>query len=302
MSPIIKKTGGEKFTLPGKYLLFILSLVAVALIMITSATDIMNSRAFTSLESALYPFQRGLANAGAWLIRRKIEIGNIRSLQAENEELKRQIDALTTENIYLQQDEYELTNLRRLYELDAQYQNFEKTGARIIAKDGSNWYQSFIIDKGTDDGIAVDMNVIAGSGLVGRVNAVGSNWARVQSIISDNAAVSGTLLSSSDNLIVTGSLELYKNGRIAWSKLVDPTDRVAIGDKIVTSNISDKFLPGILIGYVSDIKPDANNLTKSGELIPAASFEHLDEVLVILTMKQELSEESTGIEDEEEAP
>ena len=294
MSPIIKKNTGVRFKIPGKYLLFILSILSVALILATSITDIAQNRVFTSVETALAPFERGLAMAGEWLMDRREIIGDIRSLQAENEELKRQIEALTTENIYLQQDEYELMNLRELYELDAEYQSFEKTAAKVIAKDAGNWYHSFLIDKGTDDGLEVDMNVIAGSGLVGRISATGTNWSRVQAIISDDAAVSGKVLSASENLIVSGSLELYRDGKISWSKLVDPGDKVSVGDKIVTSDISDKFLPGILIGYISSIEQDPNNLTKSGEMTPAASFDHLSEVLVILTMKQELSDEVPG--------
>ena len=54
----------------------------------------------------------------------------------------------------------------------------------------------------------------------------------------------------------------------------------------MTSNISDKYLPGILIGYISSINKDANNLTKSGYITPAVDFEHLEEVLVILEQKQ----------------
>jgi rod shape-determining protein MreC len=129
------------------------------------------------------------------------------------------------------------------------------------------------------------MNVIAGGGLVGRVIDVGPDWAKVQSIIADNSSVSGMVLSSSDNLIVSGDLEKYRNGYISFSKLVDAVDRVKIGDKIVTSNISDKYLPGILIGYISTIDDDSNNLTKSGTLTPAVDFEHMNEVLVLLELK-----------------
>ncbi|MBR4529973.1 MAG: rod shape-determining protein MreC [Lachnospiraceae bacterium] len=283
------------FSIPGKYLLFILSVLSVALILVTSATDVMDHISFTALETALMPLERGLANTNRWLSDKSVMIGNIRTLQAENEELRRKIDALQTENIYLQQDEYELSGLRKLYQLDEQYQSFEKTGARVIAKDAGNWYHTFLIDKGSDDGIAVDMNVIADSGLVGRISAVGTNWARVISIIADNAAVSGSVLTTSENLIVQGSLEHYKNGKIRFSKLTDPRSKASVGDKIVTSDISDKFLPGILIGYISDIENDSNNLTKSGELIPAVNFDHLEEVLVIITMKEDYREtEKTG--------
>ena len=70
----------------------------------------------------------------------------------------------------------------------------------------------------------------------------------------------------------------------------DKIPEVVEGDKIVTSNISDKYLPGILIGYISTINRDANNLTKSGYITPAVDFEHLEEVLVILEQKQTIEE------------
>ena len=57
------------------------------------------------------------------------------------------------------------------------------------------------------------------------------------------------------------------------------------GDKIVTSNISDKYLPGILIGYTKGVTADANNLTQAGYLVPAVDFGHLQEVLIITQKK-----------------
>ncbi len=65
------------------------------------------------------------------------------------------------------------------------------------------------------------------------------------------------------------------------------------GDRIVTSNISSKFLPGILIGYAADMTTDQNRLTKSGYLIPAAHFDSLQEVLVITTPKEEPQQDDT---------
>ena len=163
-------------------------------------------------------------------------------------------------------------------------------GARIIGRDSGNWYSSFLIDKGEEDGLAVDMNVIAEGGLVGRITSVGPNWARVTSIISDNVHVSAMTLSTEDNMTVTGDLKLMAEGCITFSQLVDGQDKVMEGDKVVTSNISDKYLPNILIGYISTINKDANNLTKSGEIIPAVDFEHLGEVLIITDMKQAVVE------------
>lgn len=285
MSPIIKKKG-EKFTLPGKYLLFILTLLCTGLILITFNTNFLSAPVSAVGGFIIAPLQEGISKAGSWLSTRSEELVQIRSLLKENEGLKAQVDELTMENIRLQQDRYELTNLRELYDLDAQYDEYDKIGARIIAKDSGNWFHSFVINKGSNSGLQIDMNVIAGSGLVGRIVDVGPNWAKVMSIIDDNSNTSGMVLSTSDNLIVSGDLQLYEDGVISFEKLIDSADRVVEGDKIVTSNVSDKYLPGILIGYISSINVDSNNLTKSGLVTPAVDFEHLEEVLIITELKQ----------------
>lgn len=289
MSPIIKKKG-EKFTLPGKYLLFILTLLCTGLIVITFSTDLLSAPVSAVGGFLITPLQNGISKAGSWLNTRSEELVQIRSLLVENEELKAQIDELTMENIKLQQDRYELTNLRELFELDSQYDEYDMVGARIIAKDSGNWFHSFVINKGYSDGLMIDMNVLAGSGLVGRIVDVGPDWAKVMSIIDDNSNTSGMVLSTSDSLIVSGDLELYSEGVVRFGMLIDNADRVVEGDKIVTSNVSDKYLPGILIGYISQVNVDSNNLTKSGLVTPAVDFEHLEEVLVITELKQSVED------------
>ncbi len=289
MNPLFNRRG-EPFTLPSKYLLFILTIVCTALIVITFNTNLFTGPLNSFAGVFVVPFQKGITSVSTSIKDTTDKLSSITKLLEENERLKEQVDELTIANTNLEQEKYELTELRSLYELDAQYEQYEKTGARIIAKDAGNWYYSFVIDKGSDDGIQIDMNVIAGGGLVGRVIDVGPDWAKVQSIIADNAAVSGMVLSSSDNLIVSGDLELYKQGFVSFSKLVDEADKVSIGDKVVTSNISDKYLPGILIGYISTIDDDSNNLTKSGRITPAVDFEHMNEVLVLLDQKKQYGE------------
>ena len=289
MSPIIKKKG-EKFTIPSKYLLFILTLLCTGLIVLTFSTDILSAPLSAVGGFVITPLQNGVSKAGSWLNTRSKELVQIRSLLQENENLQEQIDQLTIENIKLQQDRYELTNLRELYNLDSQYDEYEKIGARIIAKDSSNWFHTFVINKGAEDGLLTDMNVMAGSGLVGRIVDVGPDWAKVMSIIDDNSNTSGMVLSTSDNLMVRGDLEQYAEGMIRFEMLIDNADRVVEGDKIVTSNVSDKYLPGILIGYIAKVNVDSNNLTKSGLITPAVDFEHLEEVLVITHLKQTIGE------------
>ena len=290
MSPIIKRKG-EKFTIPSKYLLFILTFLCTAMMLITFGTDTFNRPFNTIFGYVIVPFQQGISQVGSWLSNRSQELVQIRSLLEENERLREEVAALTEENTLLQQDRYELNNLRELLSLDVQYGEYSKVGARIISRDSGNWYSSFIIDKGTQDGLSVDMNVIAGGGLVGIITSVGPNWARVTSIISDNSNVSAKTLATEDNLVVSGDLQLMAEGVITYSMLVDSQNAVVEGDKVVTSDISDKYLPNILIGYINTINSDSNNLTKSGYITPAVDFEHLGEVLVITDLKQQVPEE-----------
>lgn len=289
MSPVVKRKR-DKVSIPSKYLLLILTCICVALMAVTFFTDYSASPLNKLVGYVVVPFQNGVSRIGTWISVRMDELGELRVVLEENQELKKQIDELTVQNTQLQQDKYELNNLRELYKLDEQYSGYEKVGARIIARDSGNWFHAFTIDKGTDDGLAIDMNVIAGGGLVGRIVDIGPNWAKVNAVINDDSNVSGMVLASSDILMVSGSLRLMEEGVIGFSQLIDSKQKVEVGDKVVTSNISDKYLPNILIGYISEINQDSNNITKSGKITPAVDFEHLEEVLVILETKQQIED------------
>ncbi|WP_026508693.1 rod shape-determining protein MreC [Butyrivibrio sp. MC2013] len=291
MNPVINKRG-DKFSIPGKYLLFALTIVSIALIVITLTTNLFSGVAGTVAGVFVVPFQKGISTAGSYVKDKAEYFADMSTLREENGVLRQQVEELKEENARLTQDKYELDNLRDLYELDKEYSSYSKTGARIIARDTGNWYSNFVIDKGTDDGLDIDMNIIAGGGLVGRITSIGPGWSKVTSVISDNISTSSMVLNTGDNLIVTGDLESYSEGVITFSKLQDDIDAVSIGDKVVTSNISDKYLPGILVGYITSIEADSNNLTKSGTLTPAVDFEHLDEVLVITSKKQVINSET----------
>lgn len=286
MSPVLNIK--EENSLSSKYILFILTIVCIALIIVSFSTDILSKPISAIGGFIVTPLQNGISKAGSYLNTRSEELAEINKLLKENEKLKEELNSLTIENIQLQQERYELNELRELFDLKAEYSDYEMTGARIIAKDSGNWFNSFVINKGYLDGIEINMNVISGSGLVGRISDVGPHWAKVMSIIDDNSNVSAMVLATSDNMIITGDLELYSDGVVAFEKLVDSADRVSEGDKVVTSHISDIYLPGILIGYINEVSKDSNNLTKSGLITTVVDFEHLQEVLVIKELKQSI--------------
>ena len=277
----------NKIEIPSKYILLIISIICIIMMIISYTADIFSGPLKSISSYTVVPFQRGIETAGSWLFNRTEDIKHLNELTVKVEELQSQVDELTIKNNKLMQDKYELSELRQLFKLSENYEEYDTIGARIIGKDTGNWFQTFLIDKGSNDGISVDMNVMAGSGLVGIVTEVGPNWATVNSIINDDANVSGMIQSTSDTLIVEGSLELMNKGIIKFSQLEDTEDVVKVGDQIVTSYISNKYLPGISIGYVTEINLDSNNLTKSGYLTPVVDFKHLSTVLVVTELKQQ---------------
>ena len=269
----------------GNGIIFALSAVCVFLIAV-SLIGSGNSVVHRMTAVVVTPLQKGINTFGGWLGALTNNFADSASMRAENEELKAQVDTLTAENSQLVLDKAELTRLRDLLGLSETYTDYEMVGAHVISKDSGNWFSTFTIDRGTQDGIRVDCNVLAGSGLIGIVTDVGPNWALVRAIIDDDSNVSAMVSTTSDTCIIAGDLQLIDAGTLRLIKLTDRDNKVHVGDKVVTSNISEKYLPGILIGYISELNNDANNLTKSGQITPVADFRHLQEVMVIKDLKQ----------------
>ena len=277
-----------------RYILIGLAVFCALMMVLSSVSDRVSGPFKVLANVTVIPLQQGINQVGGWLGDLKDNFATLQQLRSENESLQEQVDALTTENNYLQEERYEYERLQELYQLDQNYAEYEKTAAHVIGKDSGNWFSSFTIDKGSADGIEVDMNVLAGSGLVGIVTEVGPTWAKVRSIIDDASNVSGMVLSTSDTCVVSGDLSLMSNGQIAFDQMENNDNVVAVGDQIVTSYISDKYLQGILIGSISEINVDSNNLTRSGYIIPAVDFKNIQEVLVITTTKAELTGENVS--------
>ena len=275
-----------------RLVLIVLSVSCVGMIGLTTIKNEQLRPIRTAVGYFLLPVQTGVNRVGSAVYSNFKNQEKMRTALADNESLREQVATLTMENTRLQSDSYELSRLRKLYELNQTYGQYRMTGARGIAKDTGNWFHVFRIDKGARDGIKPDMNVVGDGGLIGIVTDVGDNYATVRSIIDDVSRVSAMAIQSNDTCIVSGNLQLYANGKLKISDITDTAD-IKDGDAIVTSTVSSKFLPGILIGYAGDLKTDPDRLTRSGTLVPVADFETIQEVLVILDLKSEMREDGS---------
>ncbi len=283
----LKKKFRFRIHLKSKHLLAIMTFFCVSAIVATLASGVTSAPLKEAAGLIIVPFEKSIASIGQWMTDVQDSFREKEDLIQQNEELQTTVDTLTEQNNVLLQDQAELARLEQLYELDEEYTDYPKVAARIISKDPGNWYDTFMINRGSNDGIRVDNNVIAGKGLVGIVTEVGSNWATVRSIIDDSSNVSAMTVSTDDICVVEGDLELIDEGKLRFSQLYDREDKVSVGERIVTSNISDKYVEGLFIGYVSEIELDTNNLTKTGTLVTPVDFQHLKDVFVITTNKQD---------------
>jgi rod shape-determining protein MreC len=278
----------KRDSIPSKYILTAIAGFCMVSMLLSYVVGFQGGPLNTISGYVFVPIQKGINYVGWYISDRADNLQDLKTVMAERDALQLEVDQLTLENSKLMQEKYELEDLRSLYKLDRSYSDYAKVAANVIGKDSGNWFHSFIIDKGRKDGIEKDMNVLSGSGLVGIVTKVGPDWAQVRSIIDDSSNVSAMILSTADNCMVSGNLQLMSQGVISFSQLKDSDNQVESGAKVVTSQVSDKYHPGLLIGYVYSLSMDSNNLTKSGTITPVVDFEHLRSVLVITDKKRQV--------------
>ena len=233
-----------------------------------------------ALGLVITPLQSITTNITGWFDDRITYLRDETDIYEENNELKAKIQLLESENKRLSLYEEENEKLSRLLEIAQKYPEYTTTGATVIGKDPGNWYDIFVIDKGTADGIQPNMVIMDEGGIVGKINEVGYNFAKVQSILDSHSSVPATSLRTGDLGIVRGDYALLNNG-LCKMEYIDGDSEIMVGDEIVTSSLSDIYPPGLTIGYVKEIITDANGLTKYAIIEPQVNFKHLSTILIL---------------------
>lgn len=269
-----------------KYVLFGLVAVCLCLMIFSLKIPGFAKPIANAVTAVVVPMQKGINYLGRDISKLFTEKDDIERLRLENEALKQRIYELEQSSARSNLEQYELDSLRGLYYLDKKFPEYDKKAATVIAREGNGWYSILTVDKGKNDGIDVGMNVIAGNGLVGIVTSVTSNSSVIRTIIDDTSSVSGMCLRTHDTCVVSGNLGTYSSSGMINVSMLALNSSVKENEELITSYISDKFHPGILIGYISDIQPDSSKMTNKAYLIPAVNFDHINDVFIITTPKQ----------------
>jgi rod shape-determining protein MreC len=231
--------------------------------------------AFRPIEGALDGVAAAVASVAGGL-------AEIDRLRVDNATLKADNDRLAAENARLDEIRRQNEELTALLQFRAAM-DFKTTAATVIARESSEFRRLIVLDRGTNDGIAVgDVAVAAGGALVGRVTEAGPDSSKVVLLTDTGSTVIGQLTTNAATGDVVGQL-----GGVLIMKQIDASKPVATGDQVVTAGIElsdgirSPYPKGLLIGQVIDTRRDTNDVVQTAFLEPAASMDSLEFVLVI---------------------
>ena len=180
----------------------------------------------------------------------------VNSLEKELEEAKislQEINVLEKEN----------EDLKQLLNIEEKYSHFEKVYANVITRSYDNWSETFVIDKGSKDGIKEKQTVIAEAGLVGYISKVEENTSTVITILDPSSAVSVEISSINKLALVKGDFSLKNYGQLKLTNIPIDTE-VAVGEIVYSSGIGELYKKGIPIGTITEIVSKKNNIDRYG--------------------------------------
>lgn len=233
----------------------------------------------------LSPVQKSFSVAG-----NKVEsvvriFKDLEAIKKENEALKEEIGKLRKENRELKEFRIKNEELISLLDIKNQFSQFEPIGANIIAKDPGNWFNTFKIDRGSNDGITVNSPVINEDGLVGRVATCYPFSSQVIALIDADTTVSAKITRTRDPVRVRGDLSLKDEGLCIMDYISPDTD-VQVGDTVETSGIGGIYPKGIMIGTIVEIREVNSEIDRYALIKPAVDFRRLEEVLILKPINQ----------------
>jgi rod shape-determining protein MreC len=203
--------------------------------------------------------------------------GNVRDLTAENESLRSENERLSAENARLQEAATRREQLERLLGVTTSLSNHQFIAASIFARDPTNLRQYVAIDRGRDSGVKAGMSVVTeGQALVGTITRVERDHSWVRLVTDADSAVSSMILESRAPGIVSGGY----NRKLSM-EFVSQDSGVKEGDTVITSGLGGAYPPGLVIGKVTGVSGQRQEIFRSVTVEPLASLSRLETVLVM---------------------
>jgi len=261
---------------------FLLSGIGVCVIAIifTISPNFGTNVLSSGLSYIVTPVQRGLNASVSWVQGHFSALANNQRLISINRELQAEINRLQFENHRLNLAAQENAILNAALNMHQQYAHLPTMGARVIGQDPNDWYRSFHIDRGANDGIEMSMAVIADGGLVGVVRYVSPTRSQFVSVLDSRFAAHVVSPRTEDVGMARGDTRLMSQGLMRIDH-IEAGAQIMPGDEILTSSYSSIFPSGLLLGEVVSIHANPDGLTRHAIVRPAANLNNLEMVLII---------------------
>lgn len=208
------------------------------------------------------------------------QILNFRSIASENEDLKQRLAAAEQQIHAARQQEVENDRLKALLDLKEK-KEFETVAARVIARDPSVWFNTITINCGSSSGVAVNMPVVSGTGVVGRVISV-SPWSSQVMLLTDEKAGAGAVVGQLGQSGALGSVRGRPDLGLIEMRYVSGLEKVEVGDYVMTTGQDGIYPPGLNVGEVVDVKNGTATQPHQILIRPGARLDKLEEVAVLL--------------------
>jgi rod shape-determining protein MreC len=228
-------------------------------------------------------FTRLTVDAQTWISTRYLAVvdfltvpRNVATLRQRNTELEAEVSQLQAQVIDLQQKVTETNILSALVDFARANPNYSYKAAAVIGKDPSPFLSYVIINIGSDQGILPGMPVVTDKGLVGRVDAVIAEAARVQLVTDAASAVNVQLQSSDTEAMLIGSVTSDLS-----LDMISQDATVTVGDVVLTSGLGGSYPPNLLVGQVISVRKQATELFQQAAIQPNVDFNQLSYILVI---------------------
>lgn len=268
--PILKKRG--------VMIAIIVALCAAACVLIVHFTG--SNPVSNAVRTVFSPFQNGLSYIAAKVDGVISFVWEADSYKKQNEELVAKVNELTAANRDAESYRRENERLQSLLELKNSITDYSTVAASVIAYSTNNWYDTLEINKGKNASIAVGNSVVTSEGVVGRVIAVGENWATVSSVINTGSATGIRVPRTGEIGVVEGDGELCMQGLCRVSFIGNESGLI-VGDLLETSGSGGIYPEGFVVGRITEVEADNTGRIKNALVQPAVDFAQLREVLVI---------------------
>jgi rod shape-determining protein MreC len=230
-----------------------------------------------ALISPAQSLSSGFTGASTNFIR---QIVNFRSTANENERLKEQLAAAQLNLRNAQQAAAENDRLKGLLNLKEKT-GYDEVPALVIARDSSIWFNTVTINRGSSSGIGLNMPVVTGSGIVGRVIAL-SPWTAQVMMVTDEKAAAGAIVGQLGGSGALGSVRGLGNSGLIEMRYVSGLETVEVGDFILTTGQDGIYPAGLSVGEVVEVKHGTATQPHQILIRPGAKLDQLEEVAVLL--------------------